>query len=326
VGPCSEPVPGLNPHNLLGGPGLQTLLHSHDFSQWEAVVAGTLGHHRSTLLEGSPSFEAEIRGGSVEEFQVLHLRGNSKVQMLREQCGHGVLWLPLEGLTQEWINGNDYLAEPGMALLFRPGDAMQGLTSEQLTGVSILIPKHHLQGLEAQSPLVGSGLAHRKLIAAGLQLAQAAAWQPQGSRQAAAALADALQQWGQPLDPSLHRERVTAKRRRHAVAEACRWMEEHLAERFSIGELSQAMGLSIRTLQYCFQQELGCTPMAEAKQLRLRRLRRLLQNPNLGHRSIAELMAEAGLLACGVTSADYRRWCGETPRRTRTASTTQFPT
>jgi transcriptional regulator GlxA family with amidase domain len=124
----------------------------------------------------------------------------------------------------------------------------------------------------------------------------------------------------------LHRERVTAKRRRHAVAEACRWMEEHLAERFSIGELSQAMGLSIRTLQYCFQQEMGCTPMAEAKRLRLRRLRRLLQNPNLGHRSIAELMAEAGLLACGVTSADYRRWCGETPRRTRTASTTQFPT
>jgi len=305
---------------------LQPLLHSHDFDQWEAVVSSSLGHHRSALLKGSPPFVAGMHGGRVEEFEVLHLQGSGRVQMLREQCGHGVLWLPLQGFTEEWINGKHYLAEPGMALLFRPGDAMRGLTSEQLTGVSILIPEHHLQGLAAGSPLLHAGLAHRKLMAAGLQLAQTAAWEPQGSRQAAAALADALQQWGQPLDPSLQRERVTATRRRHSVAEACRWMEEHLAERFSIGELSQAMGLSIRTLQYCFQQELGCTPMAEAKRLRLRRLRQLLQNPHLAHRSIAELMAEAGLLACGVTSADYRRWCGESPRRTRTASASRFPT
>jgi len=28
-------------------------------------------------------------------------------------------------------------------------------------------------------------------------------------------------------------------------------------------------------------------------------------------------MSRAGLLACGMTAADYRRWCGESPRRTR---------
>ena len=49
----------------------------------------------------------------------------------------------------------------------------------------------------------------------------------------------------------------------------------------------------------------------------LRQLRRLLQDPDHKHRSISELMEASGLLACGITAADYRRWCGESPRRTR---------
>ncbi|MFM7313020.1 MAG: hypothetical protein ACKO0M_07620 [Cyanobium sp.] len=57
--------------------------------------------------------------------------------------------------------------------------------------------------------------------------------------------------------------------------------------------------------------------MAEAKRLRLNRLHRLLSDPGQDHCSVAELMAASGLIAAGVTSAYYRRWCGESPRRTR---------
>ena len=53
------------------GPGLKPLLHSQDFGQWEAVLANTLGHHRSRLRPGSQPFEAQIRSGSVDDFQVL---------------------------------------------------------------------------------------------------------------------------------------------------------------------------------------------------------------------------------------------------------------
>ena len=93
---------------------------------------------------------------------------------------------------------------------------------------------------------------------------------------------------------------------------------EHLAERFSASELSRVTHVSVRTLQYSVQQELGCTPMAQAK--RLRHLRQLLQKPDLAVRSIAEIMEASGLLACGVTAADDRQWCGETPRWTRQQS------
>jgi AraC-like DNA-binding protein len=308
---------GLKPPQLLEAPGLRTVLRSNDFGQWDSQVASSLGHHRSRLLPGSAPFEAWIRCGAVEEFQVLLLHGRGQIHLQREQCGHGVLWLPLQGLSQETINGEEHLAEPGMGLVFQPGDAMRGLTSEEVSGISIVVPADQLQAAAPRSPLIQRGRLDRQLISAGLQLAEAAAWRPQGARHAAAALVEALHQWCTPPEPGQRRERIPARRRRSTVANACRWMEAHLAERFSVVELSQALGVSVRTLQYSFQQELGHAPMVEAKRLRLRQLRRFLLDPGQQHHSIAALMDASGLLACGITAADYRRWCGESPKRTR---------
>jgi transcriptional regulator GlxA family with amidase domain len=90
-----------------------------------------------------------------------------------------------------------------------------------------------------------------------------------------------------------------------------------LADRFTVVELSQKLGVSVRALQYAFQEELGHSPMAQAKLMRLRKLRRLLQQDSNRHHHIAWLMECSGLLACGATAADYRRWCGESPKQTR---------
>jgi hypothetical protein len=57
--------------------------------------------------------------------------------------------------------------------------------------------------------------------------------------------------------------------------------------------------------------------MAEAKRLRLQRLRSLLLDPSHDQRRVTDQMVAAGLIASGVTSADYRNWCGESPRQTR---------
>lgn len=311
-----RPLP-LTAPRLLEAPGLSTLLRSGDFGEWDALVASTLGHHRSRLLPGSGPFDALMRGGSVDEFQVLLIQGRGQVELLREQSGHAVLWLPLQGLTQERINGTDYLAEPGMALLFQPGDVMQGCTSEAMCGISILIPERYLQGIGASSPLMDRGPMQRQLINAAHQLTEAAAWQPRGASHSAAGLVEALHQWCNPLQAGEQAERLRSRRRRDTVAQACQWISAHLSERFTVVELSQAMGVSTRALQYAFQDELGHTPMAEAKRLRLRQLRHLLQQPELQHQSIAALMEASGLLAGGATAADYRHWCGESPRQTR---------
>jgi len=263
-------------------------------------------------------FEAQIRAGAVDEFQVLWLQGSGQLELQREQCGHGVLWLPLQGLSHEAINGEEHLAEPGMALLFRPGDVMQGRTSEAISGVSIVLPEaaHSIPSVHG-APLLHQGPAARRVLEAAWQLVECAAHPKAGARFAAEALVDALHQWEEHNSPAQSDERLGAERRRRTVADACQWMDLHLADRFSVLELSCAVHVSVRSLQYSFQEELGCTPMAYAKRLRLRRLRRSLQDPSLAVRSIAELMEACGLLACGVTAADYRQWCGEPPRRTR---------
>jgi AraC-like DNA-binding protein len=307
----------LRSSQLVEAPGLQTLLQSRDFGEWDAVVATTLGHHRSTLLSGAGSFDALMRGGSVDEFKVLLIRGRGQVQLQREQCNHGVLWLPLEGLTHEIINGSEYIAEPGMALLFQPGDQMDGSTSEEMLGISILIPKKHFQGSGFRSPLIDRGPPQRKLINAALQLSEAAAWKPCGATHSAALLAEALHQCGNSSPASLGKETLSSRRRRDMVAQGCEWMSVRLADRFTVVELSEHLGVSVRALQYAFHEELGHSPMAQAKILRLRNLRKLLQQDSNRHHQIARLMESSGLLACGATAADYRRWCGESPRQTR---------
>lgn len=203
-----------------------------------------------------------------------------------------------------------------MAFLFRPDDAMRGLTSDTVAGFSIVLPEACVRGQDPSTPLLDHGHASRKLITAGLQLAWAAAWQPRGSEQATAALVEALDQWCHPLEPVQHPERITAARRRRTVVDARGRMEAHLERRFSLKELSGAMGVSPRSLQYGFREELGRTPMAEAKRLRLGRLRQLLQAADHDQQSVSERMQAAGLLACGATAADDGHCWGESPRRT----------
>ena len=300
------------------GAGLATVLDTDDFGCWESMVASTLGHHRSELLMPARSFRAHFRVGRIGEFKVLHLQGRGRLRLIREQHGESVLWLPLQGLTEERINGQTWLAELGDGLLFQPGDAMDGQTSEQIEGLSILIPwELHRRPPTPGSPLFTAGPLQQRVLAKARALAAAAALQPPGAGHAADQFAESLREWAQQQELPPHWERITARRRRDTVEQARQWMGVHLQERFSVGELSLALGVSTRQLQYSFLEERGHSPMAEAKRLRLQRLRALLSDPSQDQRRVSELMVAAGLIGSGATSADYRKWCGETPNQTR---------
>lgn len=294
------------------------MLDTEDFGCWEASVAKTLGHHSSELLSPSQAFKAHFRMGSVGPFSVLHLQGRGRLRLNREQREQSVLWLPLRGITEERINGRSWQAEPGSGLLFQPDDAMEGKTSETIEGLSILIPPGlHRRPSRPSSPLLSAGPLHQRILASARALAVAAALQLAGAELAADELTETLREWADRQEQPVRRERITARRRRAMVGSAQQWMAARLAERFSLEDLSQAMGVSPRQLQYSFREERGRSPMAEAKRLRLQRLRSLLLDPSHDQRRVTDLMVAAGLIASGVTSADYRNWCGESPSQTR---------
>ena len=301
------------------GRGFTPVLESAAFDQWEAVVGSTLGEHRSRLLGGSAQrFRTRLASVTAGSLHLLHINGQGSIELDRAQGDQGgVLWLPCQGWSEERINGQVLQAEPGQALLIRPGDELLGRTSRRLEGISIQIPAQHLQsGLPA---LIGFGSQDQALLAAAWQLVQVAAAGTRGGALAAAAFLDALQEWQSHWHDRLRgqRERITAVRRRQSIAVAQQWMHQHLGEAFEIAHVAAAVGVSVRTLQYACLHEFGLTPMALAKRIRLRGLRQALLNPELASRSIADLMQGQGLLACDTTAADYRRYCGETPRETR---------
>ena len=149
----------------LQGPGLATVLETRDFGCWEAATATTLGHHRSELVSVADPFEARYRVGELGGFGVLHLKGRGRLRLIREQRHHCVLWMPLRGMTQERINGQLWLSEPGTGLLLHPGDQLEGDTSEELEGLSILIPASlHERPEGPAAPLLAEGPLHQRLL------------------------------------------------------------------------------------------------------------------------------------------------------------------
>lgn len=308
----------LTPH--FKAAGLQPLLDTTDFEAWSLAVGSSLGEHRSDLCSHGNAFGSRMAFGQSQGLQLLHIQGHGEVRLDRVQGEHAaVLWLPLQGISQEEINGTIVVSEPGMALLMRPGDVLKGRTSHHLEGLSILLPPERIT--PDLPRLLDMGSHHRAFIAAAHRFAEGLAAGTGQGQVGADALLDQLEQWQLTVLAQLggQHERLTAARRRSYVGEASTWMRDHLHNSFDVAQVSAAINISLRMLQYAFLKETGQTPMAYAKRLRLRSLRALLQDPGNQARSIAALMETAGLLACGATAADYRSYCGETPRQTRQA-------
>ena len=299
------------------GPGFESLLETTDFSTWSQVLRQSIGHHQSQLLSPAGSFQARLSQCRIEEFTLPTLHGCGQMQLDREQVGEALLWLPMQGWSHEIINGEEMLAESGMGMVFQPGDAMSGKTSERVSGISIRMPPTYSGQNLNHSRLLNQGRAAQAVIQAAFQLAAAAAQNAPGTRFAAQTLQDALAAWRCDLQLSIKKTRLSDQKRRETVADASEWMNAHLGERFGVEELSKILQVSKRTLQICFQQELGRTPMQQAKRLRMRRLRQLLLDQNQEQYTISELMQSTGLLACGATARDYQQWCGELPSQTR---------
>ena len=80
--------------------------------------------------------------------------------------------------------------------------------------------------------------------------------------------------------------------------------------------LCAAAGVSPRTLEYAFRENLGLSPAAFARQLRLHALRRDLLASALGESTVTDLAFRLGFTQLGRLAGDYRRTFGEPPSAT----------
>ena len=75
--------------------------------------------------------------------------------------------------------------------------------------------------------------------------------------------------------------------------------------------------MSTRCLQMSFREQLGHSPLEEARRLRFRRLRQQLLTTPAVQASIESLFRRCGLTGSAHNRRHYLEWCGETPLQSR---------
>lgn len=93
------------------------------------------------------------------------------------------------------------------------------------------------------------------------------------------------------------------------IAETRVLVFENLEMPMSVAEVCKHLGVSRRTLQYCFQNLLNTTPMAYLRAERLNGVRAMLRSSN----SVTEAAAHWGFWHFGHFSQEYKKMFGELP-------------
>ncbi len=99
---------------------------------------------------------------------------------------------------------------------------------------------------------------------------------------------------------------------------ACAYMEENLHEPLTLLDIAKAAGCSARSLSRAFQHAHDTTPMRHLTELRLQRVRALLQtHDHQWNMTIAQAAMHCGFSHLGEFHQQYRRRFGESPSQTR---------
>lgn len=95
------------------------------------------------------------------------------------------------------------------------------------------------------------------------------------------------------------------------------YLEAHVQEPLTVGELARVANVSVRSLQQSFRRHLDTTPTAQIRAMRLQRAHEdlLAADPQAG-RSVAEIALRWGFTHLGRFSLLYRKEFGVAPSRT----------
>jgi transcriptional regulator GlxA family with amidase domain len=89
---------------------------------------------------------------------------------------------------------------------------------------------------------------------------------------------------------------------------------------FTVAELADLSGVSVRALQAAFRRHIGMTPMAYLRDLRLHRANAELATVDRAGSTVAEVAYRCGFFHLGRFAAAYRAKYGVSPSRTLRSS------
>ena len=102
-------------------------------------------------------------------------------------------------------------------------------------------------------------------------------------------------------------------RRQRVVAQARDYVLAHRDQVITVPELCERLHVSRRTLQYCFENVLGMSPIQYLRIIRLNGARRDLREDLLECKTVQGIAADWGFWHFSQFSSDYRKLFGQTP-------------
>ncbi len=128
----------------------------------------------------------------------------------------------------------------------------------------------------------------------------------------ASKVADLLAQ----TEPGLKEVQVVRPTKHRVITAIRRHIEQTGHYPLTVTELCKIAHVSRRTLHYCFEQQLGVSPVHYIRDCRLNEIRRILLK-NESELSIADLALDLGFFHTSTFNAHYKQLFAETPGQTR---------
>ena len=100
------------------------------------------------------------------------------------------------------------------------------------------------------------------------------------------------------------------------VSQAVELLRSDPGHPWTVGDLAEAVSVSVRSLQEAFRRSLGTTPMAYLRRLRLENVHDELSRAEPGTVSVTEIATRWGFVHLGRFAAAYASAFGEQPSTT----------
>lgn len=329
--------PRLKPRGLPPALADHLIWHTDDPRAAEDFARDLFGRHALTVEDPAPhEFEASFHAVRLRDMTIGYLDYTCAVRLTAPRLPPAVtVMMPMSGEVMATVATVDTVqANPITAAVPRHGDQLVARCQRQSPLLLVVIDVDALH--RHLSRLLGRPL-HEPLVFAsefGLGDARASRWNfaiqmlhaellEKGSLLSSGVGIGQLEEFVMSSLLYAHESNyagVLARSSEHTEHRATRaakdFIEQHLAEPLTVGDIARAAGVSERTLQSLFRDELWTSPMAYVRDRRLERARADLADAAPGTVSVTLVATRWGFGHLGRFAAEYKARFGESPSRT----------
>ena len=288
------------------------IFYTEDADEASELIGKALAPNTLTLGEvGAGGFAADLHGVRFREVSLLYLDLHVAATLDIHKCGgYYAVHMPMNGRAIGIVAGREFEANTIRALVTNPGDELRIRFDHDSPQLIVRIEQDALERYLARQS--GRMMTHRLDFEPGFDLAGDDATRWHGAIQllhTEVFYAGSLVQKGigiGPLEefcmssllmvqPNSYREqliRSSAAPGRRAVRQSLDYIERNLSEPVTMGSIAAHVGVSVRSIQQGFNDELGQSPMAYLRERRLERVREELTDVVAGDGATVTAIAE----------------------------------